>query len=144
MKREEFQEYIGCFNRRDYDAAVRYFADDVELQYFTRCTNEPQTYRTRYGPAGFKEHYTALHGKIDERLEVKTYLSDGKNIFVSIYTEFHALEDTVFTAGPMKKDDVFACTNFIVYDLDAQGKFKKIRIAHWAVHEPKPTESILR
>ncbi|MDR1571737.1 MAG: nuclear transport factor 2 family protein [Clostridiales Family XIII bacterium] len=144
MKREEFQEYIDCFNRRDYDAAVRYFAEDVELQYFTRFANEPQEYRTRYGPAGFREHYAALHGKIDEQLEVKTYLSDGRNIFVSIYTEFRALMDADFTAGPMKKGEIFACTNFIVYDLDGQGKFKRIRVAHWAVHEPKPTESVLR
>jgi hypothetical protein len=144
MNREEFQKYIDCFNNKDYEGATSYFADDVELQFFTRFTTEPQEYRTRYGKEGFKEHYKNLHGKIEEYLVPKVYLHNDNQIFVSIYTEFRALEDTDFTAGFLKKGEVFICTNFITYELDENGLFKTIRVAHWAVHEPKPTEVVLQ
>ena len=144
MTREEFQKYLDCFNTKDYEGATDYFADDMELQFFTRFTNEPQTVRTVYGKEGFKEHYTKLHAKVNEILDLKVYLENDKDIFVSIYTEFHALEDVIFTAGPMKKGDVFICTNFITYKLDENDKFKLIRVAHWAVHEPKPTQVVIQ
>jgi hypothetical protein len=138
MTREEFLVYMDHFNNKRFDEIIKYFSPDVRFQYHTRFTNEPQEVRVRYGPEGFVKHYKDLSARIRERLDLGLLLSsdDGKNLFVELYTEFHALEDTVFTAGPMRKGDVFCCTNFVLYDLDEDGKFTDVKIAHWRVEDP--------
>ena len=138
MTREEFLVYMDHFNNKRYDELKKYFAPNVRFQYHTKFTNEPQDVRVRIGPDGFVKHYQELHPRVREQLDLGVCLSseDGKYLFVELYTEFHALVDTMFTAGPMKKGDVFCCTNFILYELDENGKFVDVMIAHWRVEDP--------
>ena len=55
---------------------------------------------------------------------------------MELYTEFHAIKDhPTFSMRPLKKGDAVIMTNWVVYNLDEQGKIKRIRIAHFRMHE---------
>ena len=137
MTREEFAVYIDHFNNKRYDELVKYFSNDIRVQYFTDMKIGAPQGKVLEGPNAFAASYKELHKTVVEKLELGKYLCDGKNIYCDLWTEFHFTDDAPdFSAGPMKKGDVFVCTNFVLYFLDENEKFKEIRIAHHRVHDP--------
>jgi hypothetical protein len=137
MTREEFEIYVDHFNNRRYDDVLSYFADDVRVQYFAPFViGEPEG-KVLNGREAFRESYEHLHSTITETMELRHFLCDGKNLYAELWTEFHANEDTEdFSAGVLKKGEDFVATNFVLYWLDEDGKYKDIRIAHHEVHDP--------
>ena len=137
MTREEFLVYMGHFNHKRYADLVDYFCEDIEVQYYDSMQVDAPPAKTLYGRDGFVASYTGLHQNFREFLDLGFFLADDRNVVVELYTEFHALRDATFMAGPMKTGDVFICTNWVCYDLAPDGKFQKIRIAHFRNHDPK-------
>jgi hypothetical protein len=138
LNREQFQEYIDHFNNRRYDAVVSYFHPDVTVEYYDNGTYTGTPARTLYGRDGFVESYKALHEHTREVLELGVFMTDGKNLLAELYTEFHTFQDSppTYNRPPKKKGDIVLSTNWVLYDLDENDKFKRIRIAHFRLHDP--------
>jgi hypothetical protein len=131
MTREEFQTYLNFFNTKEFAKAMEYFSDENVLMYMTDWTAEPQEYSNLYGKKGFYDNYVALSENFDEKLRLGVYMSTEDTIFIELYTSFTAKKDVTFRAGALKKGETFYCNQYIDYDLDENGKFKRIRIAQF-------------
>ena len=138
MTRDEFQVYLNHFNTQDFDGVLSYFSDSNVLMYMTDWKAWPQEYASLHGKQEFKDNYIALSGNFEERLRMGVFMSTEDTIFVELYTSFTAKKDVEgFRAGVMKEGEVFCCNQYIDYDLDENGKFKRIRIAQFdAQDEP--------
>ncbi|MBC2776015.1 YybH family protein [Parasphingopyxis marina] len=121
MTKEDWLEnYIGAFNRSDFDAFTSYYDEDVEFdlggKHFIK------------GRQGIRDFYTGVFAKVEETLEVTQVVLDDKGLACIIETEFKALEDWPdFIAGPMKKGESIFIESFIFYTIGENGKFTKIR-----------------
>ncbi|MCL2110782.1 MAG: nuclear transport factor 2 family protein [Clostridiales bacterium] len=131
MTREAFQRYLDYFNRQDFDGILSHFADDCVLHYMTDWTREPQEYATLTGKDAFKANYTNMYENFHERLRLGVYMSTEDTIFVELFTSFTARKDVTFRAGTLKEGETFYCNQYIDYDVDAEGKFTRIRIAQF-------------
>ena len=138
MTRQEFLEYVDHFNNKRYDAVTSYFMPDCTVEYFSNMSNprgsEP---KTLHGPAEFIKSYSNLHDHVKELMELGFFIQQGNQLVVELYTEFHCFNDFVMNSGPIKKGDVVIMTNWVVYDFEGD-KFKRIRIAHFRMHDKKP------
>lgn len=137
MTREEFLEYIGYFNKKDFEAVAGYFTPDITVEYYDNATGPRVPPRTLHGPQEFIENYKALTSTVREVLELRDYMSTPDRVFAELYTEFHPLEDTPESEGRQawKKGEPVLSTNWVLYDM-VDGKMKRIRIAHWRLHDP--------
>ena len=62
----------------------------------------------------------------------------GDLLFAELYTEFHCFKDYPTTSfNPLKKGDISIMTNWVVYNMTPDDKMKRIRIAHFRMHDPK-------
>jgi hypothetical protein len=138
MTREQFLEYIGYFNRKDFDGVTSYFAPDITVEYYDNATGPQEPARTLYGPQGFIENYRVLFSTVNEYLELGDFLSTEDRVFAELYTEFHCYKDTPAEDGRIarKQGDVQIMTNWVLYEM-VDGKMKRIRIAHWRNHDPR-------
>ncbi len=138
MTREEFLEYMDCFNKKDFDGVTSYFAPDITVEYFDYMSEPEYPARTLYGPKEFIENYRALFESVHEVLELGDFLSTGDRVFVELYTEFHPFKDTPASEGrrAWKKGEPVVMTNWVLYNMEG-GKMKRIRIAHFRNHDPK-------
>ena len=135
MNRQQFLEYVAHFNAKRYDAVTSYFHPDVTVEYYDDATYTGAPARTLHGAKEFIGHYIALHEHTREAMELGAFLSDDSWMFVELYTEFHTFKDPPANSGrTWKKGDVTVMTNFVLYDFD-RGKFKRIRIGHWRMHD---------
>lgn len=132
MNREQFLEYVDHFNNKRYNAVTGYFAPDVTVEYSSVWGD-----RTLHGPEEFIEHYKFLHEHAREAMELGDFIASGDLLFVELYTEFHCIKDMPASAGmTMKKGDVSIMTNWVLYNFE-NGKMKRIRIAHFRMHDPE-------
>jgi len=75
---------------------------------------------------------------VREVLNVGAFLSRGRQFCVEFVTEFHVLR-TPPGDGPgpgWKEGDVIVMNQNVLYDLDENGKFKRIRIFHHRYLDP--------
>lgn len=138
MNREQYLEYIDHFNNKRYDALTSYFTPDITVEYFDDAFAQGGApARTLHGPDEFAENYKSLHAHTREVLELGDFLSRGELVFAELYTEFHTFQDAPESYGrPWKKGDISIMTNWVMYNLDENGKMKRIRIAHFRNHDP--------
>jgi SnoaL-like domain len=123
-----FRTYISHFNAANYDELTRYFADDVELAF-----PDGNTLRGRQGIVDF---YRPIHAAVKEVLEIEFLLVGEDKIAVELYTEFHAERDLAeFPSGPLRSGDVLRFTSFVHYDLGADDRFRRIRVARYRSHD---------
>jgi hypothetical protein len=138
MTREEFQVYVDHFNNKRYDEVGSYFTPDVVVEYFSNPQNPEAKPLTVHGPKDFIDQYKRWAGFTREVLEVGAFLSEGDLAFVELYTEFHFLSDVPDYFGQsMKKGDAVIMTNWVLYNFDEKGRMKRIRIAHFRMHDPR-------
>jgi hypothetical protein len=136
MNRQQFLEYVDRFNRKQYDLVTGYFTPDVTVEYYDNATYTGTPARTLHGAKDFIAHYHALHDHTREAMELGAFLSTDQWMFVELYTEFHTFKDPPADSGrTWKKGDVTVMTNFVLYDMENE-KFKRIRIAHFRMHDP--------
>jgi hypothetical protein len=138
MTREEYLEYIDFFNRKDFDGVIGYFSPDITVEYYDTASDLKVPARTLHGPQGFIANYKALFESVKEVLELHDFLSTEDRVFAELYTEFHPLKDTPASAGRQawKKGEPVIMTNWVMYNM-ADGKMKRIRIAHFRNHDPR-------
>ena len=137
MNREQYLEYIDHFNSKRYDAVTSYFTPDVTVEYSSVWASPGTPARTLHGPQEFIDSYRNLHEYVREVLELGDFLEDGNLLAAELYTEFHCFKDSPATTGlPLKKGEVSIMTNWVIYNLEG-GKMKRIRIAHFRMHDPK-------
>jgi hypothetical protein len=69
-------------------------------------------------------------------LELRDFLTCGDILAAELYTEFYYLKDFPGrTKETMKAGDMVIMTNWAIYNLDANDKMKRIRIAHAHMHD---------
>jgi hypothetical protein len=141
MNRQGFLEYIDHFNNRRYDAVTSYFAPDISVEYFTSFLDPKAPARTLHGPKEFAASYMALHEYTREALELGDFMTCDDLMFVELYTEFHCFKEppssTFMTLMSPKKGEVAIMTNWVIYNMTPDDKMKRIRIAHFRMHDPK-------
>jgi len=138
MNRAQFEEYVGHFNNKRYDALVGYFSPDVTVEFFTPFSDPKVPAKTLHGAQEFVANYKRLHESMIEVLELRDFLAAGNLMAVELYTEFHCLKDyRELISGPVKEGDAVIMTNWVIYNMDANDKMKRIRIAHFRMHDPK-------
>jgi hypothetical protein len=107
------------------------------VEYFTNLAKPQEPPRTLHGPEEFMASYKALHDHVREFLEIHDFMVDGNLLFAELYTEFHCFKDYSTTSfQPLKKGDVIIMTNWVPYNMENE-KMKRIRIAHFRMHDPK-------
>lgn len=138
MTREQYLEYVACFNRKDFEAVAGYFTPDITVEYYDNATGPRVPARTLRGPQEFIANYKALSSMVKEVLELRDYLSTEDRVFAELYTEFHPFKDSVPSEGRQqwKKGEPVISTNWVMYDM-VDGKMNRIRIAHWRLHDPE-------
>jgi len=136
MNKQEYLKYVDHFNHKRYDDLVSYFSDDITVEYYDRVTYDGPPPRTLYGRKEFVANYKALHEHTKEILEVGDFLVQEDLMFVELYTEFHTFKDAPGTPPARKKGDIQLMTNWVMYTMK-DGKMKRIRIAHFRMHDPK-------
>ena len=142
MNRKQFLEYVDHFNNHRFDQVASYFTPDVTVAYpdnFMDPQIPGRTGNTVHGPQEFIANYEALAANIREVLNVGTFLSRGKHFCVDLVTEFHVLRTPPAGApgSQWKEGDVIVLNQNVIYDLDDDGKFKRIRIFHHRHLDPK-------
>lgn len=143
MNREEFEVYVDHFNNRRYDAVTSYFAPDITVEYFTNFADPLSPPRTLRGRTQFIDSYMDLHSYAREAMELRAFLAEDDLMFVELYTEFHWFKDhpssarpAIFAKEPPKKGHVAIMTNWVLYNMTKDDKMKRIRIAHFRMHDP--------
>jgi hypothetical protein len=137
MNREQYLEYIDHFNNKRYDKLTAYFTPDITVEYPDNFAGPPIPARTLHGPAEFAASYKDLHSHTREVLELGDFMAEGELIFAELYTEFHTFKDAPASSGRgWKKGDISIMTNWVIYNVDKNGKMKRIRIAHFRNHDP--------
>jgi hypothetical protein len=119
-----FRTYLSAFNGGDYDALVRYYADDVVLSFPNGLD--------LHGRDGIVDFYRPMHQAVDERLDIAFLVMDDRHIAAELETEFRAREDfAAFPRRPLKAGDVVRILSFVHYDLDEDERFKRIRVGSY-------------
>jgi len=137
MNKKQYLEYVDHFNNKRWDAVTSYFAPDITVEYFDDGTYSGPPARTLHGPQEFAASYKSLHEYVREVLELRDFMVIGDLLFAELYTEFHCFKDSSPSAVlPIKKGDVTIMTNWVIYNLE-NDKMKRIRIAHFRMHDPK-------
>jgi hypothetical protein len=137
MNREQFLKYMDHFNNHRWDKVTSYFCPDVTLEYPDSFGNPGSPGRTLRGPREFIENYQAIAANVREVLNLGAFMSYGSQFFVEFITEFHVFNDAPEGARALgKKGDVIIMNQCVLYDVDEQGKFKRIRIFHHRYLDP--------
>jgi hypothetical protein len=142
MTRKQFLEYVDHFNNHRFEKVVSYFCPDVTLAYPDNFVG-PQipgvTGNTLHGPEEFIANYKALSANVREVLNVGAFLSRGRQFCVEFVTEFHVLRTPAADApgAGWREGDVIVLNQNVLYDLDENGKFKRIRIFHHRHLDPQ-------
>jgi hypothetical protein len=83
------------------------------------------------------DNYKALHEHTREILELRDFMAYDNLVFAELYTEFHTFANPPAGSGrTFKQGDVRIMTNWVIYNME-DGKMKRIRIAHFRMHDPK-------
>jgi hypothetical protein len=121
MTKENFQRYLGSFNKKLYDQLVPYYAADVEVEL-------PGL--TLKGPQGIVSFYADFHTYVREYVEARYLVIDETGVAVEMYSEFECFRDYPNEKLPFKNGEVRRLLNFVHYDLE-NGRFKRIRVARY-------------
>jgi sulfur carrier protein ThiS len=116
MNKEQFRDYIDCFNRNDFTGFTRYYADDVLLEL-------PK--KELRGRQAIVDFYRVVKARVRETLQINEVIADSEGLAAEVDTEFFALEDWPdFIVGPLKKGDSIRIVSFVHY------KIREGRVVH--------------
>lgn len=125
MDRAQYDDYVACFNRGDFDGFSKYYDDDVVFE-----LGDLRVLRGRDEIVAF---YREVKERIRETFTPLQVVMDEEGVAVESETEFVALDDWPdFVSGPMRKGDVFRRRGLVMYTL-RDGKFSRIRSARTKV-----------
>jgi hypothetical protein len=141
MNRRQFMKYVDHFNNRRFEKVASYFRPDATLEYpdnFMGPQKPGLTGRALHGPKEFIDNYKALTANLRETLNVGAFFSRGNQFSVELITEFYVFQKPPAGApgAQWKKGETLIMNQMVLYDLDAKGKFKRIRIFHHRYLDP--------
>lgn len=120
--RRWFEAYLDAFNRNDFGRFGAYYADDVAFH------GQAATLHGRVAVVAF---YREVKARIDERVDLLSFIGSETGIAAEIRTTLTPLEDWPdFPTGPLVKGTPRQSINFVFYDI-ADGKFTRIRSARF-------------
>ena len=115
-----FEAYLAAFNRADFPAFGAYYHDDVA--FFGRAA-------TLTGREAVLDFYRTVRSRIDEHIELVSFIGSAERCAAEIITNLMPLEDWLdFPSGPLRQGELRRSVNFIFYDL-SDGRFSRIRSA---------------
>ena len=119
MNKQLFADYIGSFNRDDFEGFSKYYAEDVVLELGKR--------KTLRGRQAIIDFYREVKARIRETLVIQNVVADEEGLAAEVATEFHALEDWPdFIAGPIRKGESIHIVSWVFYRI-VNGRFQHIR-----------------
>jgi hypothetical protein len=119
MNKQLFADYIGSFNRDDFEGFSKYYAEDVVLELGKR--------KTLHGRQAIIDFYREVKAKIRETLVIRNVVADEAGLAAEVATEFYALEDWPdFIAGPIRKGESIHIVSWVFYKI-VNGRFQHIR-----------------
>jgi hypothetical protein len=119
-----FRAYLSEFNAANYDALVRYYADDVAFSFGGKLTLT--------GRDAVVAFYRPMHECVQETVSVRFLMASDRHVAVELATEFRAHRDFAgFTRGPLTAGDVVRLTSFVHYDIGDDGRFSHIRVGSY-------------
>lgn len=117
MNRATYDRYLACFNARDYDGVLAFYADAFVLEFAgLRFTTRDQV----------KRFYAFLHAHLDESIHVTAFVSDGQLAalegIVRIEGKVDLTAEALTAAGypslfPLARGQVLEIPQFIHYHL---------------------------
>jgi hypothetical protein len=114
--------YMDAFNRGDYDALIDFYCEDVVLVNAGGTKLESR--------AAIVEFYKNVTSKTRRTIKILQAFASGDRLAAELESEFLALEDyPEFASGPMRKGDRLYINTFVIYELDKQGRYQRIRSA---------------
>ncbi len=120
MDKQQFRDYIDCFNRNDFDGFSKCYADDVVLELPSKELR---------GRQAIIDFYRIVKARVRETLQINQIILDSEGLAAELATEFYALEDWPdFIVGPMRKGESIRIVSFVHYRLRG-GKFAHIKSA---------------
>lgn len=120
MDKNQFRDYIDCFNRNDFEGFSRYYTDDVVLELPRKVLR---------GRQEIVDFYRVVKARVRETLQINQVIADSEGLAAEVATEFHALEDWPdFIVGPMRKGESIHLVSIVVYRI-RDGKFAHIKSA---------------
>lgn len=123
MDRTQFEQYLACFNQRDYQGVLGFWADQFVLKAAPGVT--------LHTPDEVLHFYKFLHAYMDERLIVKNFLCDEHFTFIEGIIRLEGIKPltprVLQDAGypnlfPMDVGQVLELPQFIHYHLNDAGK----------------------
>ena len=118
MDTKDYEDYIACFNRDDFDGFGKYYHDDVIFELGQK--------KTIVGRENILDFYRGVKAKVRETLDVVSAVGDENYLAVHVRTEFYGLEDWPdFIAGPLMKDESLNIESLGYYYL-RDGKIARI------------------
>jgi len=118
-----FEAYLAAFNANDFEGFGAYYAEDV--QFFGQAA-------TLTGRQAVLDFYRGVKARIDERVDLLSFVGGAEMIAAEIRTTLIPLQDWPdFPTGPLVKGAARQSINFALYDL-AGGKFRRIRSARFS------------
>jgi hypothetical protein len=135
MNKAQYLEYIDHFNNKRFDAVTKYYAPDVTLEFYDNATYGAPA-RTLHGFQESLNNYRSLQEHTREMIELRDFGMDGDLMFAELYTEFYTFKTPPASYGrPWKAGDTTLMTNWVIYNLE-NDIMKRIRIAHFRMHDP--------
>ncbi|KAL1847378.1 hypothetical protein Daus18300_013963 [Diaporthe australafricana] len=118
----QFLEYLRAFNARDYETQHSFYAPQVEL------VLPDADIGTLKGSSAIMEHYRPIHENADEKVIPLIVMSDRGRIFLHMNAYFVYKNEVAKAVHDyhVHPGDVIKIDNCAIYDLDAQGKMKRI------------------
>jgi ketosteroid isomerase-like protein len=123
MTREDFERYIDCFNRNDFDGFSSFYADDVDFRLGER--------KHIVGRQGIVDFYKGVKDHIEEELTILDLIIAPDGLAMHNRTVFRTVKDWPdFEIWPTKAGDVRTIESIVFYKI-ANGQFTHIRSARF-------------
>ena len=128
MTRADYEDYLRCFNARDYDGVFAFYGPDPELSFFGV---------TLRSLAEVKRFYGFLHAHVTETITLKRFAASDELVALEAGVRIEAMRDLTAEAlaaegyeqfHPMHAGDVIEMEQMIHYHL-IDGKFSSVRCA---------------
>jgi len=123
MTREDFERYIDCFNRNDFEGFSSFYADDVDFNLGDR--------KRIIGRAAIADFYRGVKAHIEEELTILDLIIAPDGLAMHNRTVFTTIKDWPdFELWPTKVGDVRTIESIVFYKVK-DGKFTHIKSARF-------------
>lgn len=125
MERSRYDDYLACFNHRNYEGVLSFWADDFEIVF--------AGYRLR-GREQMLGFYRFFHQYVRESVHPTAFISNDQLLVIEAQVRLEAVQTlTPDVAGAqgfgrlfcLPQGQVIEIPQFIHYHLDAHGRFTK-------------------